>query len=143
MNRCVRNAVSITLIVLLALLAGCDAARNNVRKDPAFELQSGERPIRGNLEIWSWNIAAEALTHLAPVFERRNPGVLVHVNKNGDRLQSRLLLALSSGVGAPDISQLQLVDAAHYTYTGALTDLTPVAAEYADKFPAPQWSNCV
>src|ERR1043165_6340419 len=112
MNRCVRNAVSIALTVLLALLAGCNAARNIALKDVAFELQSGERPIRGNVEIWSWNIAAEALTHLAPEFERRNPGVRVHVNKNGDRLQSRLLLVPSSGVGAPDISQLQLVDAA-------------------------------
>lgn len=125
-------------------LGGC-ATRDEVGKSPPGS-QLIDQPAavrRTDLEIWSWNIAAEALTHLIPEFERQHPGIHVRVNMNGARLESRLLLALSSGVGAPDISQLQLVDAPHYSYTGALTDLTPVAAELRDKFPVPQWSNCV
>src|SRR5437868_842530 len=139
----VRIAELVCLAIALLPLGGCSPERaassgskiGNVGSPPAEQLH-------GRVEIWSWNIAAESLTHLIPEFERQHPGVHVNVNMNGARLQSRLLLALSAGVGAPDISQLQLVDAQRYTYTGALTDLTPIAAKYKDLFPSPQWSNC-
>jgi lactose/L-arabinose transport system substrate-binding protein len=129
---------------VLLLISGCSPERRAATtiSDWSAAEQSQEQ-LHAELEIWSWNIAAEALTHLIPEFERRHPGIHVRVNMNGARMQSRLLLALSAGVGAPDISQLQLVDAPRYTYTGALTDLTPIAAQYKERFPSPQWNNCI
>src|ERR1041385_8427461 len=91
-------------------LHGCTASSDLHRAVWSGEINARQAtPRHANLDIWSWNIAAEALNHLIPEFERQDPGVHVRVNMNGARLQSRLLLALSSGVGAPDISQLQLV----------------------------------
>jgi ABC-type glycerol-3-phosphate transport system substrate-binding protein len=58
-------------------------------------------------------------------------------------MQSRFLLSLSAGVGAPDVSQLQLAEAARYSRTRRLTDLTPVARKYEKDFPASFWKNCV
>jgi len=61
----------------------------------------------------------------------------------GANLQSRFLLSLSAGVGAPDISQLQLREAPRYSITQKLTDLTPLASKYANAFPPSFWDNCL
>jgi lactose/L-arabinose transport system substrate-binding protein len=96
----------------------------------------------GDITIWSWNIAAKSLNHLVPAFNRHYPAVKVDVDMTGARMQTRLLLALASGVGAPDISQFELTDAPRYIATGRLADLTPVAAKYRSLFPASLWDNC-
>src|SRR5258708_35649163 len=108
-----RTTRLISFAALLILAGGCSTERtpaivSNIRTSES----SAAEHIHGAVEIWSWNIAAERLTHLIPEFERRHPGVRVNVNMNGARMQSRLLLALSAGVDAPDISQRHLLDAA-------------------------------
>ena len=99
-------------------------------------------PPKGEITVWSWNIAAKSLHHLAPIFEQQHPSVKVDVDMTGARMQSRLMLSLAAGVGAPDVSQFELSDAPRYIATGRLTDLTPVAAKYKALFPAAQWDNC-
>jgi len=99
--------------------------------------------LRGNIQVWGWNIAAGSLNKLVPLFNRIYPHTVVNINMTGTNLQSRFLLSLSAGVGAPDISQLQLAEAARYSRTSRLTDLTPVAKKYEGSFPASFWENCV
>lgn len=99
--------------------------------------------FRGDLQVWGWNIAAASLNKLVPAFNTKYPNVVVHVNMTGTNLQSRFLLSLSANVGAPDISQLQLAEAARYARTRKLTDLTAVAQQYEKDFPASFWQNCV
>lgn len=105
----------------------------------------GEKPgqIRGELEVWSWNIAAKSLQKLTPAFNRSYPHVRVNVDMTGARMQARLLLSLAAEVGAPDVSQLQLAEAPRYIATGKLADLTPVAAKYKTRFPAALWDSCL
>ena len=98
--------------------------------------------LQGDITVWSWNIAAKSLQHLAPDFERQHPAVKVNVDMTGARMQTRLMLSLAAGVGAPDVSQFELTDAPRYIATGRLTDLTPVAAKYKTMFPASLWDNC-
>lgn len=98
--------------------------------------------LHGDVTAWSWNIAAKSLQRLVPDFERKFPNVHVHVDMTGARMQTRLMLSLASGVGAPDVSQFELSDAPHYIATEKLADLTPVAARYRDKFPSSLWDNC-
>jgi lactose/L-arabinose transport system substrate-binding protein len=93
------------------------------------------------VEVWGWNIAAEALDILVPEFERENPGVDVRVVRSGANLQSRFLLGMAAGVGAPDISQLQEREAAKFTATGRLKDLTELAGKYADQFSPAFWES--
>ncbi len=100
------------------------------------------KPPTGKVVVWSWNIAAKALKDLIPSFEKRYPGVHVTVDMTGAKMQTRFMLSLAADVGAPEISQLQLSDAPHYMATGKLADLTAVAAQYSNDFPASRWEDC-
>lgn len=94
------------------------------------------------VDVWSWNIAAASLMGLVPEFEQRHPDIEIRIDMTGADMQSRFLLSLIAGVGAPDISQLQLVDAPKFAPSGALMDLTDKARQYADKFSPSFWDNC-
>lgn len=120
------------------LLTGC---ATQTESGIASRLVVSSQKPRGDITVWSWNIAAKALQRLAPEFEKQS-AVRVHVDMTGARMQTRLMLSLAAGVGAPDVSQLQLTDAPHYIATGKLADLTPVAAKYRSLFPASLWDNC-
>jgi lactose/L-arabinose transport system substrate-binding protein len=99
--------------------------------------------VRGPVVVWAWNVAAKSLQGLVPAFNRRYPNVNVSVERSGARLQTRVMLSLASGVGAPDVAQFQMAEARQYIATGQLADLTPVAAKYSHRFPEYLWRNCV
>src|SRR5437667_412101 len=90
----------------IPLLAGCAGPSDGPSAFSSDLQPTPSQPARGEIDVWSWNIAAKALNKIAPDFERKNPGIKVKVNMTGARLESRLLLSLASGVGAPDVSQL-------------------------------------
>ncbi|HNR35151.1 MAG TPA: extracellular solute-binding protein [Candidatus Hydrogenedentes bacterium] len=123
----------------VAILAGFGAAADPLSDAPALE----PTQIRGDLQVWAWNIAAGSLDKLAPGFNGIFPNCRVNVHMSGANLQSRFLLSLSAGVGAPDISQLQIREAPRYSITGKLADLTDVAKKYETMFPASFWQDCV
>lgn len=104
--------------------------------------QAPPQQVRGTITVWSWNIAAKALQDITPAFEQRYPDARVNVDMTGANMQTRFMLSLAAGVGAPDVSQLQLTDAPHYIATGRLADLTPVAAKYKPMFPPSRWADC-
>lgn len=126
----------VTVVLALAFRVAADSCLV-----PSEGVKPGE--VEGDLQVWGWNIAAASLNKLIPSFNARFPKVAVHVNMTGANLQSRFLLSLSAGVGAPDISQLQLAEAQRYAVTRRLTDLTAVAQRYAGSFPDSFWENCV
>lgn len=99
--------------------------------------------LRADLQIWAWNIAAASLNMLTPAFAQTHPGCNIHVNMTGANMQSRFLLSLAAGVGAPDLMQLQVREAPRYAITGKLTDLTEVAGKYAQAFAPSFWKDCV
>jgi ABC-type glycerol-3-phosphate transport system substrate-binding protein len=103
----------------------------------------GDAEVRGEIQAWAWNIAAASLEKLVPAFNEKYPDVDVNVVISGTNVQSRLLLSLSAGVGAPDVCSLQSVEAPFYARTGRMTDLTPVAAKYEKEFAPAFWQNCV
>jgi len=121
------------ILLLPLVLAGC-------LQEPA---RTGPGEPRVAVDVWSWNIAAGSLMALVPEFERQHPEVEIRIDMTGAQMQSRFLLSLIAGVGAPDISQLQLVDAPKFAPSGALMDLTDMAAQYADKFSPSFWDNCL
>ena len=96
---------------------------------------------RDRVNVWGWNIAAQALAAVADDFEATRPSVDVAVERNGTMLQSRLLLSLVAGKGGPDVAQLQEREAIRFSQTGRLVDLTPWAAKYAGDFPASFWAS--
>jgi lactose/L-arabinose transport system substrate-binding protein len=132
---------------LLAAIAGGGCGNETPGEGPAAALTPDglARPdqVTGQIDVWGWNIAAKSLAKLVPDFNRRYPHVAVNVDMTGANLQTRFLLSLSAGVGAPDVSQLQQVDAPKYIATGRLADLTPVAARYEKWFSPALWRNCM
>ncbi|MBM4019784.1 MAG: sugar ABC transporter substrate-binding protein [Planctomycetes bacterium] len=136
--------------VLLAALAaggaaGCGETASTEGPAEALAADAVRDPqaVAGHIDVWGWNIAAKSLGKLVPDFNRRHPNVCVNVSMTGANLQSRFLLSLSAGVGAPDVSQLQMTDAPKYIATGRLTDLTAVAAKYEKMFSPSLWRNCI
>ncbi len=136
------GASVLPLVVLCVAIAGCrergDAAGPPLTPDACRDPNA----VSGQIEVWGWNIAAKSLQKLVPGFNRRYSHVKVKVDMTGANLQSRFLLSLSAGVGAPDVSQLQRVDAPKYIATRRMTDLTPVAGRYEKMFPPSLWRNC-
>jgi lactose/L-arabinose transport system substrate-binding protein len=126
-------------VLLAAWLLRANPEANRASQPPA-EIPPDR--LRGAITVWSWNIAAKSLQGLLPTFERDYPHVRVAVDMTGARMETRVMLSLASGVGAPDVSQFQMRDAPRYIATGKLTDLTPVAAKYRTLFPASLWDNC-
>ena len=114
------------------------------RHDQPLQVQTLEDSLQrpGQVEVWSWDIAAKSLNALVPAFNTHHPNISVNVNMTGANMPARFFLSLSSGVGAPDISQIEIREAPRYSATGQLTDLTEVAAKYRDAFPASFWANC-
>ena len=141
--RWVTSCLMVLAVVAVAFfLCGCHSV--STQNSPAMVLSSQVEPsrIEGNTDIWAWSTAAKSLKSLVPEFNRKYPHVKVNVDMTGFTLQSRFLLSLAAGVGAPDVSQVPRVDVPKYSATGRLTDLTPVAMKYQNMFPASVWDNC-
>lgn len=99
--------------------------------------------LKGEIDVWAWNIAAGSLQKLLPEFNEKYPNIKVNISKTGWQVQSRLLLSLSAGVGAPDITQLLVTETQRYTSTDRLMDLTSVAGKYEKDFVPSYWQNCL
>ena len=139
--------VVVLLGVLLVPLLSRPAARELDGRSarPAALDPSGlstSAQLNGRINVWAWNIAAKSLHGITPEFRRRYPNVAVDVEMSGTIVQTRFLLSLSAGTGAPDVMQLQAYEAQRFLATGRLADLTAVAAKHADDFPAASWANC-
>ncbi len=145
MNNLQRNGLVGGMIACCGVAVALWLWHTAPKREGASSLTTSVTPSahpEGKVTVWSWNIAAKSLKHLAPVFERTQPAVKVDVDMTGARMQTRLMLSLAAGVGAPDVSQFELTDAPRYIATGRLTDLTSVAAKYKTMFPASLWDNC-
>lgn len=135
----IRTTLFVCGVIASLWLAGCMPGTGQP-SIPA-EVNPSQTPS-GSITVWSWNIAAKSLMRLIPGFNKLYPNVKVNVDMTGAQMQTRLMLSLACGVGAPQVSQLQLTDAPHYIDTGRLADLTPVAAQFKDRFPDYLWENC-
>jgi lactose/L-arabinose transport system substrate-binding protein len=133
----------LTLILSIAclLLVSCIGAPIQHTSTRLYE--PSPEAVKGDLHIWSWNIAAEALKVITPAYQAGHPHVKVDVDMTGADMTMRFMLSLAAGTGAPDVSQLQMSDVPHYIATGCLADLTPVAAKYKNSFPPSLWDTCV
>jgi len=99
---------------------------------------------RALLTVWAWSTPAESLRIIAKEFEHLNPLVNVRVDMLGSNMsRARFLLALSAGVGAPDVAMIEIQNVEQYAATGTLADLTPHAKQYESSFPSSSWNNCV
>jgi ABC-type glycerol-3-phosphate transport system substrate-binding protein len=141
-KHCQHGSIVLILFIGLCLNSLCPLAAQGTGV-PFVMPDLAPAEVEGELEIWAWNIAAASLKNLFPSFNEQYPNVNVKMTMSGANMMARFMLSLSAQVGAPDISQMQASDGPRYTSTGRLTDLGPVAMQYADDFAPSSWANCM
>lgn len=96
--------ISIILSSILILSCGNSKTKQMVSKLPTID-ENTETEIT----IWAWNVAAKALVESAKSFNEKYPKIKVNVQEYGlaQNVYERYSVILSSGVGVPDIIQIE------------------------------------
>lgn len=127
-------------VAALALLSGC--AMGGTGGPAPVELDPDATPA-GEITVWSWDVAATALSRLADEFEAAHPGTSVEVVDVGyDNAYDKLSVGLQAGSGLPDLVTIETDRAPGYIaeFPNGLVDLTPVFAEHEADFDPFKWS---
>lgn len=113
---------------------------SNVKTVDTSVVETEEDP--NMITIWSWNTAAKALTQLIPDFNKLYPDIKVNVIEIPyNEANSRFNTAMSTGVGFPDIMDVEGPVSAHYISNGFLLDITNYAAKYKNDYVAYKWAE--
>ena len=96
--------ISIILSSILILSCGDTKTKQTVSKLPTID-ENTETEIT----VWAWNVAAKALVESAKSFNEKYPKIKVNVQEYGlaQNVYERYSVILSSGVGVPDIIQIE------------------------------------
>ncbi|MBS4764276.1 ABC transporter substrate-binding protein [Brachyspira aalborgi] len=96
--------ISIILSSILILSCGDTKTKQTVSKLPTID-ENTETEIT----VWAWNVAAKALVESAKSFNQKYPRIKVNVQEYGlaQNVYERYSVILSSGVGVPDIIQIE------------------------------------
>ena len=96
--------ISIILSSILILSCGNSKIKQAVSKLPTID-ENTETEIT----VWAWNVAAKALVESAKSFNQKYPKIKVNVQEYGlaQNVYERYSVILSSGVGVPDIIQIE------------------------------------
>lgn len=96
--------ISIILSSILILSCGNSKTKQTVSKLPTID-ENTETEIT----VWAWNVAAKALMETAKTFNEKYPKIKVNVQEYGlaQNVYERYSVILSSGVGVPDIIQIE------------------------------------
>lgn len=96
--------ISIILSSILILSCGDTKTKQTVSKLPTID-ENTETEIT----VWAWNVAAKALVESAKSFNQKYPKIKVNVQEYGlaQNVYERYSVILSSGVGVPDIIQIE------------------------------------
>src|SRR5688500_12422116 len=111
--------VALLILVICFVLASLRGRQRQQQANLPIDPKKLADPARvqGYITVWGWNIAAKSLKSLVPKFNERYRNVHPDVVVSGANLQTRFLLSLAAGTGAPDIMQLQSHETARYTGT--------------------------
>ena len=93
-----------TLLTIAVISCGDSKSKNEIVELPAID-ENTETEIT----VWAWNIAAKALVESAKSFNQKYPKIKVNVQEYGlaQNVYERYSVILSSGVGVPDIIQIE------------------------------------
>lgn len=96
--------ISIILSSILILSCG-----NSKTKQTVIKLPTIDENTETEITVWAWNVAAKALVESAKSFNQKYPKIKVNVQEYGlaQNVYERYSVILSSGVGVPDIIQIE------------------------------------
>src|SRR5581483_1676294 len=101
---------------------------------------------KGEITVWSWNIAAEALEALVPDFNKQYPDVKVNVVNMGhsDVFAKALAGCAAGGTDLPDVVTIENDEAEVYwaRFPDCFINLKTLGIDkYKDAFPAFKWTQ--
>lgn len=90
--------------------------------------------------IWCWDYVEKAMAKTAEKFQYENPDIKIifEIMDTGDVYQ-KLLLAITAGVGMPDVVALESSHLAQFVKIGALEDITDAMVPYKDDMNEFKW----
>ncbi|WP_346678138.1 sugar ABC transporter substrate-binding protein [uncultured Brachyspira sp.] len=96
--------IFMTLLCIVVISCGDTKTKQTVSKLPTID-ENTETEIT----VWAWNVAAKALVESAKSFNQKYPKIKVNVQEYGlaQNVYERYSVILSSGVGVPDIIQIE------------------------------------
>jgi lactose/L-arabinose transport system substrate-binding protein len=131
--------------IALATVGAAGCATGGTKRPTAKRLDSGTTAaLHGKITIWSWDVAAKAMTRLAKVFEQAHPGTGIRVVDIGyDNAYDKITVGLGAGSGLPDVITVEGYKLPPYIarYPGGLVDLTRQAAGYRTSFNQAAWGT--
>ncbi len=128
---------SLVVLTLLAGFSGIAGAGPN-------KAVAGKGPVKGEITVWGWNIAASGLKDTVASFNKKYPGVKVNVVDIGRLdLYDKVTTALAANVVLPDVIQIESDHMAVYTeqFPNGFYDLTAVASKYVKDFDPSKWAQ--
>ncbi|GIG68337.1 ABC transporter substrate-binding protein [Phytomonospora endophytica] len=135
-----RAAAALTATALaVASLTGCGGSGGDA--GPAKDVDADK--LTGTVTVWSWDVAATALTRLGQEFHAKYPNVTVDVVDVGyDNAEQKLSVGLKSGSGLPDLVTVESQQMQSYLgkFPKGFVDLTDVAGPYKADMDPSKWT---
>lgn len=101
---------------------------------------SAQAPAK--ITYWAWSEHVRGAKAVYPKFRELNPNVEVEIlNLNPQELQDKLLIAMTTGVGAPDVGLIIEKRYPSYPPTGGLLDVTSHLAGLKDQYAPRLWDR--
>ncbi|WP_217368117.1 sugar ABC transporter substrate-binding protein [Kitasatospora sp. MMS16-BH015] len=101
-------------------------------------------PLTGTVTVWSWDVAAQAMKRLAPVFQQQHPGTTVQVVDIGyDSAYDKITVGLQAGTGLPDLLTVEGSRLPSYlgSFPAGFFDLTALAGRYRAQYAPAAWGT--
>ena len=101
----------ISLVVTAALMVSLSACGSNATKNSTDTKPTSAvaADLKGEITVWSWNVAAKSLKIAATNFQTKYPNTKVTVVDGGNNTQvyDKLLTGLASKTGLPDVVSVE------------------------------------
>lgn len=99
------SKIVLTTFICIAVIS----CGNSKTKQTVSKLPTIDENTETEITIWAWNVAAKALVESTKSFNQKYPKIKVNVQEYGlaQNVYERYSVILSSGVGVPDIIQIE------------------------------------
>jgi lactose/L-arabinose transport system substrate-binding protein len=109
----------------------------------ATQTETSAAPLSGEITVWSWDVAAEAMKRLAPDFEKTHPGTKINVVDIGyDNAYDKISVGLQANAGLPDVITVETDHMPGYiaAFPHGFTDLAPTVGDDKADFDPSKWA---
>lgn len=136
----------ISLFLSAALMVSLSACGSSTAKNSTSDTTVKTADLKGEITVWSWNVAAKSLKIAATNFTAKYPNTKVTVVDGGNNGQvyDKLLTGLASKTGLPDVVSVEGDHIPTYVskFPDGFIDLTPTIKPISKDFIAAKIGEC-